>query len=89
MFLVNLPLGAIAVLLAFRLPNRATAGGKFRFDWLGIVLLAGFVIPLLLALERAQRLSLAAVPAIGSARRRRRGLASRCCCARSGAAPRR
>jgi predicted MFS family arabinose efflux permease len=61
-FLVNLPLGAIALLLAFRLPNRPVAGGRFRFDWIGIVLLAGFVIPLLLALERAQRLSVAALP---------------------------
>jgi MFS family permease len=63
-FLVNLPLGAIAVALAFRLPNRPTAGGTFRFDWIGLVLLAGFVIPLLLALERAQHLSLEALPLI-------------------------
>lgn len=63
-FYVNLPLGAIAMALAFRLPNRREVGAKFRFDWLGIALLAGFVIPLLLALERAQRLSVAAVPTI-------------------------
>ncbi len=63
-FYVNLPLGAVAMLLAFRLPNRREAGAKFRFDWLGIGLLAGFVVPLLLALERAQRLSVAAVPLI-------------------------
>jgi len=63
-FLINLPLGALAVLLAFRLPSRALAGGKFRFDWLGLLLLIGFVVPLLLALERAQRLSVAAVPVI-------------------------
>lgn len=61
-FLINLPLGVVAVLLAFRLPNRVGTGGKFRFDWLGVVLLAGFVIPLLLALERVQRLTVAAVP---------------------------
>src|SRR3954463_8457669 len=63
-FLINLPLGALAVLLAFRLPSRPRSGGKIRFDWLGLGLLAGFVVPLLLALERAQRLSVAAVPAI-------------------------
>ncbi|MGI4793598.1 MAG: MDR family MFS transporter [Janthinobacterium lividum] len=63
-FYVNLPLGAVAMLLAFRLPNRREVGAKFRFDWLGIGLLAGFVVPLLLALERAQRLSVAAVPLI-------------------------
>ena len=63
-FYVNLPLGAIALALAFRLPNRRDAAAKFRFDWLGIGLLAGFVIPLLLALERAQRLSVDAEPLI-------------------------
>ena len=63
-FLINLPLGALAVALAFRLPSRPRSGGKFRFDWLGLGLLAGFVVPMLLALERAQRLSVAAVPVI-------------------------
>ena len=65
-FYVNLPLGALALALAFRLPNRVAPGAKFRFDWLGILLLSGFVIPLLLALERAQRLSLATVPLIAA-----------------------
>ncbi|MDT7951534.1 MAG: MDR family MFS transporter [Acetobacteraceae bacterium] len=63
-FYVNLPLGALAMALAFRLPNRKAAGARFRFDWLGMGLLAGFVIPLLLALERVQRMSAAAVPVI-------------------------
>ena len=65
-FYVNLPLGAVAMLLAFRLPTRATLGGSFHFDWLGIALLTGFVVPLLLALERAQRLSLGATPIIAA-----------------------
>ena len=65
-FYVNLPLGAVAMLLAFRLPTRTTIGGSFHFDWLGIALLTGFVVPLLLALERAQRLSLGAIPIIGA-----------------------
>ncbi len=63
-FYVNLPLGVLAMVLAFRLPNRRDPSASFRFDWLGIGLLSGFVIPLLLALERAQRPSMAAVPAI-------------------------
>ena len=63
-FYVNLPLGILAMALAFRLPDRKQAGGNFHFDWLGIVLLTGFVVPLLLALERAQRLSVGAVPLI-------------------------
>jgi EmrB/QacA subfamily drug resistance transporter len=63
-FLINLPLGALAALLALRLPNAKRAGGSFHFDWLGLCLLAGFVVPTLLALERAQRLSAEAAPAV-------------------------
>ncbi len=53
-FLVNLPLGALAMLLALRLPALAGSGGHGRFDWLGLVLFAGLVVPLLLALEQLQ-----------------------------------
>lgn len=63
-FLINLPLGAVAAVLALRLPDRAGAGGRMRFDWIGLVLFTGFVVPLLLALEQAQRISAAAVPGI-------------------------
>ncbi len=63
-FLVNVPLGALALLLTFRLPTRDVVGGSFRFDWIGVGLLAGFVVPMLLALERVQHMSLAAGPAI-------------------------
>jgi EmrB/QacA subfamily drug resistance transporter len=63
-FLVNVPLGALALVLTLRLPTRSSAGGSFRFDWIGVVLLTGFVVPLLLALERVQRLSVAAAPLI-------------------------
>jgi len=63
-FLVNLPLGVLAALLATRLPNRMPPRSRLRFDWLGLVLFAGFVVALLLALERGQRISYAAVPAM-------------------------
>ena len=62
-FWVNIPLGLIAVVMAARLPARAGVG-SLRFDWLGLALFAAFVIPLLLALEQAQRISLAALPGI-------------------------
>lgn len=62
-FWVNIPLGALAVLLAWRLPVRA-GSGSVRFDWLGLGLFTGFVVPLLLALEQAQRPTWAAAPAI-------------------------
>ena len=63
-FLVNLPLGLVALVLALRLPEGGARADRIRFDWLGLVLFAGFVIPLLLALEQAQRISAAAAPAI-------------------------
>ena len=65
-FLVNLPLGLLAVALAFRLPTRAVPRAKFRFDWLGLALFTGFVAPLLLALERAQQMNLSDAAWIGA-----------------------
>ena len=62
-FWVNIPLGLIAVLLALRLPTRPGAG-RARFDWLGLALFSAFVVPLLLALEQAQRISWIALPGI-------------------------
>ena len=62
-FLVNVPLGFIAVLLTFRL--RAEPGsGAFRFDPLGLVLFVLFVAPLLLALQQAQSFQWQSLPAI-------------------------
>ncbi|MDR5760574.1 MFS transporter [Caballeronia sp. LZ035] len=62
-FLVNLPLGGLAMLLALRLPKGKGVGGRRvgtdRFDWEGLVLFAGLVVPLLLALEHLQRLDMA------------------------------
>ena len=62
-FWVNIPLGLIAVLLALRLETRPGAG-RARFDWLGLALFTTFVMPLLLALEQAQRISWLALPGI-------------------------
>ena len=63
-FWINLPLGAVAAVLALRLPARTLAPARVRFDWLGLGLFTGFVVPLLLALEQVQRISAAAVPGI-------------------------
>ncbi|MGI4939649.1 MAG: MFS transporter [Janthinobacterium lividum] len=66
-FLINVPLGAVAAVLALRLPARAGgAPGRVRFDWIGLVLFTGFVAPLLLALERAQHISAAVAPGIAA-----------------------
>lgn len=53
-FLVNLPLGALAALLALWLPPRTGTGGQGRFDWPGLVLFAGVVVPMLLTLEQVR-----------------------------------
>lgn len=63
-FLVNLPLGLLAAFLVMRLPMQATHGGRLRFDVWGTVLFAGFIAPLLLAMERAQRLDLSSLPPV-------------------------
>src|SRR6185437_8518040 len=61
-FLVNLPLGALAALLVTRLPTFARGGGSIRFDVLGTVFFAGFIAPLLLAMEKAQHFDASAIP---------------------------
>jgi EmrB/QacA subfamily drug resistance transporter len=63
-FLINLPLGALAVVLVLRLPRNAAPSGRTRFDGLGLVLLTGFAAPLLLALEQVPHLNLSRLPAI-------------------------
>jgi EmrB/QacA subfamily drug resistance transporter len=64
-FLINLPLGLAAMALVLRLPaHPERSGGRFRFDVWGTVFFAGFIAPLLLALERAQQFGLRALPAI-------------------------
>jgi EmrB/QacA subfamily drug resistance transporter len=62
-FWVNLPLAALAVVMALRLVARPGTG-QARFDWLGLGLFTLFVVPLLLAMEQAQRISWAALPGI-------------------------
>jgi EmrB/QacA subfamily drug resistance transporter len=61
-FLINLPLGLAALALALRLPRLVPAGapgGRLHFDFAGLLLFAGFIAPMLLAVEQAQRLDLA------------------------------
>ena len=53
-FLVNLPGGMAAALLALRLPRRSGTGEAFRFDFGGLVLFAAFIATTLVMLEMAQ-----------------------------------
>ena len=61
-FLVNVPLGVLAAILMMRLPVLANPRGSFRFDVMGTVFFAGFITPLLLAMEQAQHFDLHALP---------------------------
>ena len=63
-FLINLPLGLIAAALTLRLPSHPHPTGRRQVDVWGIVLFAGLVAPLILALERAQHLDPSALPAV-------------------------
>jgi EmrB/QacA subfamily drug resistance transporter len=64
-FLINVPLGLLALAMALRLPRHPpgwVGGGRLHFDFLGLGLFAAFIAPMLLALERAQHLNPAAMP---------------------------
>jgi len=51
-FMVNLPLGLIALLSSLRLPSRPFRDQPWTFDTLGLVLLVVFIAPALLALDQ-------------------------------------
>jgi EmrB/QacA subfamily drug resistance transporter len=61
-FFVNVPLGAIAMLLARRLPSKTKRiGERPRFDVVGLALFVCFAVPLLIGLERLQAFDRSAV----------------------------
>jgi EmrB/QacA subfamily drug resistance transporter len=61
-FLVNLPLGIVAALLTLRLPSRPARQQPWTFDGLGLALFVGCIVPVLLALEQAQRMTSSMLP---------------------------
>src|SRR5262245_44397532 len=63
-FLVNLPLGLIALLLTLRLEPRAGQREGWSFDGMGLVLFIAFITPALLALQQAQRMSASVLPSV-------------------------
>jgi EmrB/QacA subfamily drug resistance transporter len=60
-FFVNVPLGALAMLLARRLPSKKGIGERPRFDVVGLALFVCFAVPLLIGLERLQAFDRSAV----------------------------
>jgi EmrB/QacA subfamily drug resistance transporter len=63
-FLINLPVGAIAFALTFRLKVNPRVREPWRFDVPGLVLFVLFVAPILLALQQVQRMDSRALPTI-------------------------
>jgi MFS family permease len=61
-FLVNLPLGLVAVLMTLRLPARPARVQPWTFDAIGLALFVAFIVPVLLALEQAQRMGADMLP---------------------------
>ena len=61
-FLINIPLGLLAVLFVFRIPPRQGDRRRTTFDAPGLVLFIFFVGPVILALEQVQRMQLSAMP---------------------------
>jgi MFS family permease len=64
-FLINVPLGIVAVLLTRGLPNRVPERPDWRPDPAGLLVLTVFVATTLLALEQAQQVDPKALPWVG------------------------
>ncbi|MBS0644157.1 MAG: MFS transporter [Acetobacteraceae bacterium] len=64
-FLMYLPLCAIAMLLVLRLPAGVRGQGKARFDMIGLLLLTAAVVPMLLLVTEFQRPDPSALPRMG------------------------
>jgi EmrB/QacA subfamily drug resistance transporter len=61
-FLVNIPLGLLAMVFVFRIPPRQGDRRRTTFDSPGLVLFIFFVGPVILALEQVQRMELSTLP---------------------------
>jgi EmrB/QacA subfamily drug resistance transporter len=60
-FIVNVPLGAIAIVLARRLPSKRSIRERSPFDVVGLALFVCFAVPLLIGLERLQAFDRSAI----------------------------
>src|SRR5580692_3805164 len=61
-FLINIPLGLLAMAFVFRIPPRQGDRRRTTFDSPGLVLFIFFVGPVILALEQVQRMELSTLP---------------------------
>ena len=63
-FLINVPIGILAVLLTLRLEPRLGGQKWWRFDAPGLLLFVTFVAPIILSLEQIQKLDPNSVPIV-------------------------
>ena len=61
-FWLNVPLGLLAVALAFRLPAKSPGGTPWRFDVGGLIFFVLFIVPALLVLEQVRGATWADAP---------------------------
>jgi len=64
-FLINVPIGILAIVLTLRLERRFGGQKWWRFDAPGLLLFITFVAPVILSLEQIQKLDPNSVPIIG------------------------
>ena len=65
-FLVNVPLGFVAIFLVMRLAKHPADPRRTTFDAPGLVLFTLFVSPIILALEQAQRMDMSTLPMVAA-----------------------
>jgi EmrB/QacA subfamily drug resistance transporter len=65
-FLINVPIGIVALLLARSLPTKLLEGSNWRPDHTGLLLFTTLVATSLIALEQAQQFEAGALPVIGA-----------------------
>jgi EmrB/QacA subfamily drug resistance transporter len=64
-FLINIPVAILAIGLTFRLKTKpGNKEADWHFDFLGLILFILFVLPVMFALEQAQRISMERLPPI-------------------------
>lgn len=66
-FLINLPVGIIALLLSLRLERRPARDQPWTFDTPGLILLVAFIVPVLVALSQLQRIRPGMLPGVAAA----------------------
>ncbi len=66
-FLINLPVGIMALLLTLRIERRPSTDQPWTFDTPGLLLLVAFIVPVLVALGQLQRIQATMLPAVAAA----------------------